>query len=82
VPHGEWGKVIGVKVFSRESPNDMKDLPPGINKLVRVWVAQWRKVSEGDKMSGRHGNKGVIARILPPEDMPFLPDGRPVEFYS
>ena len=80
VPHGEWGKVIGVKVFSRESPNDMKDLPPGINKLVRVWVAQWRKVSEGDKMSGRHGNKGVIARILPPEDMPFLPDGRPVEF--
>jgi DNA-directed RNA polymerase subunit beta len=80
VPHGEWGKVIDVKVFSRESANDMKDLPPGVNKLVRVWVAQWRKVSEGDKMSGRHGNKGVIARILPPEDMPFLPDGRPVEF--
>jgi len=80
VPHGEWGKVIDVKVFSRESPGDMKDLSPGINKLVRVWVAQWRKVSVGDKMSGRHGNKGVLARILPPEDMPFLPDGRPVEF--
>jgi DNA-directed RNA polymerase subunit beta len=77
VPHGEWGKVIDVKVFSRES---LKELPPGVNQLVRVWVAQWRKVSEGDKMSGRHGNKGVIARILPPEDMPFLPDGRPVEF--
>ncbi|MBA7469781.1 DNA-directed RNA polymerase subunit beta [subsurface metagenome] len=76
VPHGEWGKVIDVKVFSRES---LKELPPGVNQLVRVWVAQWRKVSEGDKMSGRHGNKGVIARILPPEDMPFLPDGRPVD---
>jgi DNA-directed RNA polymerase subunit beta len=76
VPHGEWGKVIDVKVFSRAS---LKELPPGVNQLVRVWVAQWRKVSEGDKMSGRHGNKGVIARILPPEDMPFLPDGRPVE---
>jgi len=76
VPHGEWGKVIDVKVFSRQS---LKELSPGINQLVRVWVAQWRKVSEGDKMSGRHGNKGVIARILPPEDMPFLPDGQPVE---
>jgi len=76
VPHGEWGKVIDVKEFSRES---LKELPPGVNRLVRVWVAQWRKVSEGDKMSGRHGNKGVIARILPPEDMPFLPDGRPVD---
>jgi len=76
VPHGEWGKVIDVKVFSRES---LKELPPGVNQLVRVWVAQWRKVSVGDKMSGRHGNKGVIARILPPEDMPFLPDGRPVD---
>ncbi len=76
VPHGEWGKVIDVKVFSHESH---AELPPGVNQLVRVWVAQWRKVSEGDKMSGRHGNKGVIARILPPEDMPFLPDGRPVE---
>ena len=76
VPHGEWGKVLDVKVFSRES---LAELPPGVNQLVRVWVAQWRKVSEGDKVSGRHGNKGVIARILPPEDMPFLPDGRPVE---
>ena len=76
VPHGEWGKVIDVKVFSRAS---LKELPPGVNQLVRVWVAQWRKISVGDKMSGRHGNKGVIARILPPEDMPFLPDGRPVE---
>ncbi|KPJ53018.1 MAG: DNA-directed RNA polymerase subunit beta [Dehalococcoidia bacterium DG_18] len=77
VPHGEWGKVIDVKEFSRDS---LKELSPGVNRLVRVWVAQWRKVSEGDKMSGRHGNKGVIARILPPEDMPFLPDGRPVDF--
>jgi DNA-directed RNA polymerase subunit beta len=76
VPHGEWGKVIDVKVFTRESH---AELPPGVNQLVRVWVAQWRKVSVGDKVSGRHGNKGVIARILPPEDMPYLPDGRPVE---
>ena len=76
VPHGEWGKVIDVKVFTRESHSE---LPPGVNQLVRVWVAQWRKVSVGDKVSGRHGNKGVIARILPAEDMPFLPDGRPVE---
>ena len=76
VPHEEWGKVIDVKVFTRETHSE---LPPGVNQLVRVWVAQWRKVSEGDKVSGRHGNKGVIARILPPEDMPFLPDGRPVE---
>ena len=76
VPHGEWGKVIDVKVFTRESRSE---LPPGVNQLVRVWVAQWRKVSVGDKVSGRHGNKGVIARILPPEDMPYLPDGRPVE---
>jgi len=76
VPHGEWGKVIDVKVFSRESH---AELTPGVNQLVRVWVAQRRKVSEGDKMAGRHGNKGVIARILPIEDMPFLPDGRHVE---
>jgi len=76
VPHGEWGKVFDVKVFSRQSH---AELPPGVNQLVRVWVAQRRKVSEGDKMAGRHGNKGVIARILPVEDMPFLPDGRPVE---
>jgi len=76
VPHGESGKVIGVKEFSRQSG---ADLPPGVNRLVRVWVAQRRKVSEGDKMAGRHGNKGVIARVLPDEDMPFLPDGRQVE---
>ena len=76
VPHGEWGKVIDVKVFSRESHDE---LPPGVNRIVRVWVAQQRKVSEGDKMAGRHGNKGVISRILPPEDMPFLPDGRHVD---
>ncbi|GAF89456.1 unnamed protein product, partial [marine sediment metagenome] len=76
VPHGEWGKVIDVKVFSRA---DHAELPPGVNQLVRVWVAQTRKVSEGDKLAGRHGNKGVIARILPVEDMPLLPDGRPVE---
>ena len=76
VPHGEWGKVIDVKEFSRDSS---RDLPAGVNRLVRVWVAQKRKVSVGDKMAGRHGNKGVIARILPEEDMPFLPDGRPVD---
>lgn len=76
VPHGESGKVVDVKVFSREN-ND--ELAPGVNQLVRVYVAQKRKISEGDKMAGRHGNKGVISRILPEEDMPFLPDGTPVE---
>ena len=76
VPHGESGIVVDVKVFSREA-ND--ELSPGVNQLVRVYVAQKRKISEGDKMAGRHGNKGVIARILPEEDMPFLPDGTPVE---
>ncbi len=76
VPHGEWGKVIDVKEFSRDSN---RDLPAGVNRLVRVWVAQKRKVSVGDKMAGRHGNKGVIARILPEEDMPFLPDGRVID---
>jgi len=76
VPHGESGKVVDVKVFSREKGDE---LPPGVNQLVRVYVAQKRKISEGDKMAGRHGNKGVIARILPEEDMPFLPDGTPVE---
>ncbi|MBE0414986.1 MAG: DNA-directed RNA polymerase subunit beta [Dehalococcoidia bacterium] len=76
VPHGEWGKVIEVKMFCRESH---PELPPGVNKMVRVWVAQRRKIREGDKMAGRHGNKGVISRILPIEDMPFLPDGRHVE---
>lgn len=76
VPHGEWGKVIDVKVFLRHSH---AELPPGVNQLVRVWVAPRREVSEGDKLAGRHGNKGVIAKIVPAEDMPFLPDGRPVE---
>ncbi len=76
VPHGETGKVVDVKVFSRENGDE---LAPGVNKLVRVYVAQKRKISEGDKMAGRHGNKGVISRILPEEDMPFLPDGTPLE---
>ncbi|RJX17982.1 MAG: DNA-directed RNA polymerase subunit beta [Ammonifex sp.] len=76
VPHGESGKVVDVKVFTREKGDE---LPPGVNQLVRVYVAQKRKVSVGDKMAGRHGNKGVIARILPEEDMPFLDDGTPVE---
>ncbi len=76
VPHGEYGMVVDVKVFSRESGDE---LSPGVNQLVRVYVAQKRKISEGDKMAGRHGNKGVVACILPEEDMPFLPDGSPVE---
>ena len=76
VPHGESGKIVDVKVFSREAGDE---LPPGVNQLVRVYVAQKRKISEGDKMAGRHGNKGVISRILPQEDMPYLPDGTPVE---
>jgi DNA-directed RNA polymerase subunit beta len=75
LPHGERGKVVDVKVFTRED----SELMPGVNKLVRVSVAQKRKVSVGDKMAGRHGNKGVIAKILPQEDMPFLPDGSPVD---
>ncbi len=76
VPHGESGKVIDVRVFSRE---DSHELPPGVNQLVRVYVAQKRKISEGDKLAGRHGNKGVISKILPVEDMPFLADGTPVD---
>ncbi|MER3452959.1 MAG: DNA-directed RNA polymerase subunit beta, partial [Acidimicrobiia bacterium] len=76
VPHGESGKVIDVKVFTRE---DQNELAPGVNQLVRVYVAQKRKIAEGDKLAGRHGNKGVIARILPIEDMPFLADGTPVD---
>jgi DNA-directed RNA polymerase subunit beta len=76
VPHGERGTVVDVKVFSRESGHE---LPPGVNELIRVYVAQKRKISQGDKMAGRHGNKGVIARILPIEDMPYLPDGTPVD---
>src|SRR5690606_6833391 len=76
VPHGEGGIVVDVKVFTRENGDE---LPPGVNELVRVYVAQKRRVSVGDKMAGRHGNKGVISRILPEEDMPFLPDGTPLE---
>ncbi|HZG36776.1 MAG TPA: DNA-directed RNA polymerase subunit beta, partial [Gaiellaceae bacterium] len=76
VPHGEGGKVIGVKTFSRENGDD---LSPGVNELVRVYVAKKRKISEGDKLAGRHGNKGVISKIVPEEDMPFLEDGRPVD---
>jgi DNA-directed RNA polymerase subunit beta len=76
VPHGERGTVVDVKVFSRESGHE---LPPGVNELIRVYVAQKRKIAQGDKMAGRHGNKGVIARILPIEDMPYLPDGTPVD---
>ena len=76
VPHGERGKIIEVRVLTRENGDD---LPPGVNKLVRVWIAQTRTLSEGDKMAGRHGNKGVVSRIMPVEDMPYLADGTPVD---
>ncbi|MDO4761144.1 MAG: DNA-directed RNA polymerase subunit beta [Corynebacterium sp.] len=76
VPHGETGKVIGVRRFSRE---DDDDLSPGVNEMIRVYVAQKRKIQDGDKLAGRHGNKGVVGKILPQEDMPFLPDGTPVD---
>jgi DNA-directed RNA polymerase subunit beta len=76
VPHGETGKVIGVRLFERENGDE---LPPGVNQLVRVYVAQKRKITDGDKLAGRHGNKGVISKILPVEDMPFLTDGTPVD---
>ncbi|PLT31319.1 DNA-directed RNA polymerase subunit beta [Peribacillus deserti] len=76
VPHGGGGIVLDVKVFNRE---DGDELPPGVNQLVRAYIVQKRKISEGDKMAGRHGNKGVISRILPEEDMPYLPDGTPVD---
>ncbi|OXS55118.1 DNA-directed RNA polymerase subunit beta [Bacillus sp. V-88] len=76
VPHGGGGIILDVKVFNRE---DGDELPPGVNQLVRVYIVQKRKISEGDKMAGRHGNKGVISRILPEEDMPFLPDGTPID---
>ncbi len=76
VPHGEKGKIIDVKVFSRENGDE---LSPGVNHLVRVYVAQKRKILQGDKMAGRHGNKGVIAKVLPEEDMPYLEDGSPVD---
>jgi len=76
VPHGESGIVVDVRVFSHEAGDE---LPAGVNKVVRVYLAQKRKISVGDKMAGRHGNKGVVSRILPPEDMPFLPDGTPLD---
>ena len=76
VPHGESGIIVDVKVFTRENGDE---LPPGVNKVVRVYIAQKRKISVGDKMSGRHGNKGVVSRVLPEEDMPFLPDGTPLD---
>ncbi len=76
VPHGERGKIIDVKVLNRVNRDD---LPPGVNEAVRVWIAQTRKISVGDKMAGRHGNKGVVSRILPEEDMPYLTDGTPVD---
>ena len=76
VPHGEAGKIVDVKIFCRDNSDE---LPPGVNQLVRVYIAQKRKISVGDKMSGRHGNKGVVSRIMRQEDMPFLPDGTPVD---
>ncbi len=76
VPHGESGIIVDVKIFTRENGDE---LPPGVNQLVRVYIAQKRKISVGDKMAGRHGNKGVISRVLPVEDMPFLPNGRPLD---
>jgi len=80
VPHGEWGKVINVKVYTRkDSKEGGDDLPAGVNQWVQVWIAQKRRVSVGDKLAGRHGNKGVISLIAPKEDMPFLPDGTPVD---
>ena len=77
VPHGEYGIVVDVKVFTRENSQD--ELSPGVNKVVRCYIAQKRKISVGDKMAGRHGNKGVVSRILPQEDMPYLPDGTPLD---
>lgn len=77
VPHGEYGIVVDVKVFTRENSHD--ELSPGVNEVVRCYVAQKRKISVGDKMAGRHGNKGVVSRILPQEDMPYLPDGTPLD---
>ena len=76
VPHGQHGKIIDVRVLVKEKGDE---LPPGVITMVRVWVAQTRKITEGDKMAGRHGNKGVIAKILPQEDLPFMPDGRPLD---
>ena len=80
VPHGETGTVIAVKEITREdAEEDGDELPNGVNQMIRVYIAQHRKITQGDKLSGRHGNKGVISRILPEEDMPFLADGTPVD---
>ena len=76
VPHGEYGIVVDAKVFTRENGDE---LSPGVNQSVRIYIAQKRKISVGDKMAGRHGNKGVVSRVLPVEDMPFLPNGRPLD---
>ena len=76
MPHGEGGVVIDVLTFSRDGRDD---LPPGVNDLVRVYVATKRKIAEGDKPAGRHGNKGVISKIVPEEDMPFMEDGTPID---
>ena len=76
VPHGEYGIVVDAKVFTRENGDE---LPPGVNQAVRIYIAQKRKISVGDKMAGRHGNKGVVSRVLPVEDMPYLPNGRPLD---
>ena len=76
VPHGEYGIVVDVKTFTRKNSDELN---PGVNKVVRVYIAQKRKIQAGDKMAGRHGNKGVVSRVLPQEDMPFLPDGRPLD---
>ena len=77
VPHGEYGVVVDAKVFSRA--NGDTELAPGVNQTVRIYIAQKRKISVGDKMAGRHGNKGVVSRVLPVEDMPYLPNGRPLD---
>jgi len=79
VPNGEGGIVVDVKIFTKENKETKDDMAPGVNKLVRVYIAQKRKISVGDKMAGRHGNKGVISRIMPEEDMPFMPDGTPLQ---
>ena len=76
MPHGESGIVLDTKVFTRENGDE---LGPGVNQVVRVYIAQRRKIQVGDKMAGRHGNKGVVSRVLPTEDMPFLPDGTPLD---
>ncbi len=76
MPHGEYGIIVDAKVFTRENGDE---LSPGVNKAVRIYIAQKRKISVGDKMAGRHGNEGVVPRVLPVEDMPFLPNGRPLD---